>query len=443
MQTIRILAIEDNPGDLFLLEEILSLVKSFRSEITNTTSLNSSLQILKENNYDVILLDLTLPDSSGLKTFTKIHSAYPEIPVIILSGLPESEIAIQSVKAGAQDYLVKGEVSATLIEKTISYSIARKQAENDIMFKSAILSSVREAIIVTDFSGKIIYWNKGATLKLGYRAEEVLGKPLAIIYYNPITEDQLVERLSFILEEGEFKGEFQGKKKDGSAIWLEVRTRVIYDIYGKAIGLIGVSRSIENRKKAEMRLKRSEANLKAIFNNTYQAFVLIDRDYKILSFNKMAHEISMNLLKRQLYEGLSFLDLISNFPIGRFLIHFNNAINGKKLRLENRLAGPNQEEIWLETYFTPVLDNEGECMGVAISSIDITQRKKDEAIIKLQNEELQKTNSELDSFVYSASHDLKAPLSAILGIINVAVIDPVESSKDQYLGMIETNVKRL
>jgi PAS domain S-box-containing protein len=443
MQTINILAVEDNPGDFILLEEMLSDVKIFKKSITNATSLAESLNYLKEEIFDIILLDLSLPDSTGVETFSSIYSRYPEIPTIILSGLPESEVAIESVKVGAQDYLVKGEVNTRLIEKSITYSIARKKAENDIIFKRAILSSVREAIIVTDFNGSIIYWNEGAKVKLGYDAEEIIGKPISIIYQNPITDDELAVLLKQIKEGHEFKGEFLAKAKNGSSVWLEVVTRAIKDVFGKPIGLVGVSRNIEERKKAEVLLKKSELNLKAIFNNTFQSFILIDKDYKIVSFNKMANKICYALLKRSLCEGTSFLELISSFPVDRFIERFTDTVAGNKLRLENKLPSPDGKDFWLETYFTPVKDNEGEIIGVAISTVDITQRKKDEMVIKEQNDELHKTNAELDSFVYSASHDLKAPLSAILGIVNVAMVDPVESSKEMYLRMIEKNVKRL
>jgi DNA-binding NtrC family response regulator len=123
---IKILLIEDNPGDVRLVKEMLAEEKA-DFELTHAERLEKGLQYLKKNGYDVVLLDLNLPDSEGFGTFTEIHEKNPEKPVIILTGMDDRELGLDSVKKGAQDYLVKGKFDSILLMRSIAYSIERQK----------------------------------------------------------------------------------------------------------------------------------------------------------------------------------------------------------------------------------------------------------------------------------------------------------------------------
>jgi CheY-like chemotaxis protein len=115
-KNIKILLIEDNPGDAFLIEDHLEEFANFSYELKNVGTLGEALSILKEQPYDVILSDLSLPDSDGINTFFRIHNENPLVPVIILSGSNDEEIGAYAVKNGAHDYFVKGKTDGRLLE---------------------------------------------------------------------------------------------------------------------------------------------------------------------------------------------------------------------------------------------------------------------------------------------------------------------------------------
>ena len=131
MNTIKILLLEDNPGDARLIRELLRDIQGRSVAIINAESLAQSFDCLKERTFDVALVDLSLPDSHGLDTFRKLAESYPSLPLVLLTGLNDQEIAIQAVRHGAQDYLVKGEVDGQVLIRSIDYAIERKgiQAE--------------------------------------------------------------------------------------------------------------------------------------------------------------------------------------------------------------------------------------------------------------------------------------------------------------------------
>ena len=115
-KNIKILLIEDNPGDAYLIEEHLEEFANFSYEFKNVGTLNEALSILKEQPFDVILSDLSLPDSDGINTFFSIHNENPLIPIIILSGSNDEEIGAYAVKNGAKDFFVKGQTEGRLLE---------------------------------------------------------------------------------------------------------------------------------------------------------------------------------------------------------------------------------------------------------------------------------------------------------------------------------------
>jgi DNA-binding response OmpR family regulator len=123
-----ILIVEDNPGDQLLLTELLTSSALSFNQLIYSSTIASAKQVLEENEVDVILLDLSLPDSSGLGSFFSLKPYTYEIPVIILSGLTDTELALKAISEGAQDYLVKDDFDERLLVKTIQYSIERKKS---------------------------------------------------------------------------------------------------------------------------------------------------------------------------------------------------------------------------------------------------------------------------------------------------------------------------
>ncbi len=128
---IKILLIEDNPGDARLIKEYLSDLKNIDHTLQIADRLQKGIEILENEFIDVVLLDLKLPDSEGLTGVESIFNVAPNIPVIVLTGLNDETTAINAVKMGAQDYLVKDKVESELLLRSIRYAIERKRAEED------------------------------------------------------------------------------------------------------------------------------------------------------------------------------------------------------------------------------------------------------------------------------------------------------------------------
>ena len=140
---IKILLVEDNPGDARLIEKTLSEAAADQFEFACTERLDLALEHVAQHEIDVVLLDLTLPDSSGLSTFERLHAQSPAIPTIVLTGLDVETLGIKAVQKGAQDYLIKGQVDTPLLVRSVRYAIERKLLENQLL-QSNRLESIGE-----------------------------------------------------------------------------------------------------------------------------------------------------------------------------------------------------------------------------------------------------------------------------------------------------------
>jgi len=125
--SIHVLLIEDNPTDALLLRQACAAVPLMPCTFTYVERLSDGLKCLSEARFDVLLLDLGLPDSQGLETFAKVKALASAVPIVILTGLDDETLGLQAVRAGAQDYLLKAHIDGYIVTRAIRYAIERHQ----------------------------------------------------------------------------------------------------------------------------------------------------------------------------------------------------------------------------------------------------------------------------------------------------------------------------
>ncbi|MFN3841155.1 MAG: sensor histidine kinase [Cyclobacteriaceae bacterium] len=224
----------------------------------------------------------------------------------------------------------------------------------------------------------------------------------------------------------------------------------IWEVYYKRIDLderyvISVfSRDITIRKAYQKRLLESEANLRSIFNTLEDSIWLINSRFELIDFNKEFRRRNKHAFGIRMAKGKNIIELIPD--------HLGHIKQIWKGRFEAGLKGKSGK--YFDSYFLdgqlrtyeiktyPIIEG-GVVSGLTIYSRDITQQKKTEDMLKAQNDELTKINSELDRFVYSASHDLRAPLMSVKGLVNILRLDNNPDSSRKYLDLIEQSINKL
>ena len=185
MTPIKILLIEDTPEDAEVLREAFAKEKSTPFAVTHVDRLSRGLKSLTEQKFDLVLLDLQLPDSNGIDTLVRVRQQAPGVPIVVLTASDDEALASQAVTKGAQDYLVKGyvQVYSNLLWRSVRYAIERQRAEDEVRSAHAqteqLLSSIPSILIRLSLSGIVTHWNAVAEHTFGISGSAVLGRPLA------------------------------------------------------------------------------------------------------------------------------------------------------------------------------------------------------------------------------------------------------------------------
>lgn len=258
---ITILMLEDDPSDLFLIRRMLDEIDASRFALVTLSRLSEALARLDGGGIDVVLTDLSLPDSVGLETFKRLHSRAPWVPIVVLTGLDSEGLAMRAVEEGAQDYLVKSSVDSNLLGRSLRYAMARQKADEALRE-----SEERYALAVRGANDGLWDWNLRTNevyfsprwkAMLGHGEEEIGPKPEEWLgRIHPEDVELVREKITAHLDNltSHFQNEHRMKHKDGTWRWMLTRGLAVRTADGQAYRMAGSQTDITNRKRAEEQL---------------------------------------------------------------------------------------------------------------------------------------------------------------------------------------------
>ncbi len=288
---IKVLLFEDNQDDIFLLRKMLQKATTVQFDVEVAETLAKGLERVRVGDIDVVLLDLSLPDSRGLDTFYRAHKEALDIPIIVLSGLDDERVALEAVHAGAQDYLVKGQGGSQLLIRAMVYAIERTQARAAVTvaeekFRSIFENAV-EGIFQTTPDGRYLSANPALTRIYGYSSpEELMEKMTDIQHQLYIDPNRRTEFVRHMQDQGlvtEF--ESQVHRRDGSVIWISENARAVRDNHGRILYFEGMVEDVTHRKLGEERLRFSEMRFRSVWESASDGMRLTDSAGIIVAVN--------------------------------------------------------------------------------------------------------------------------------------------------------------
>lgn len=254
-KALRALIVEDSKMDVELI--LHQIIKAGYQPTYEVVDNPAAMQLaLAERSWDVIISDYSLPSFSGRAALALCQKRGCDVPFISVSGTFGEEIAVEMLKAGAHDYLLKdnlGRLGVTIARelRAAQERLKHRHAENQLAHLAAIVENSDEAIISKTLDGIILSWNRGAARMYGYAAEEMIGRPVSLLV-PPSRPDELPEILE-TLRRGEHVERFETVRrcKDGTQIDVSISISALIDRHGKIIGASAISRNITDRRQRE------------------------------------------------------------------------------------------------------------------------------------------------------------------------------------------------
>jgi PAS domain S-box-containing protein len=314
-----ILLVEDNPADVRIIQTVLT-PHSVHYPVVHVERLSEALTRLAQQEFAVVLLDLSLPDSTGLDTIGAVQSQTPQVPIIVLTGLDDEEVGIKAVQEGAQDYLVKGQIVASAFMRAVHYAIERHRLRQDLRASESrsrdLFENASDAIVSFTTEGIVTEVNRGLETLLGWSRQELVGQHFRRIL-TPVAAVQMEERANVLLR-GERSPtcaptiEIEAQCKDGGIVPLEVRDDVLANAQCKPVGVMLMARDIRARKELERRRSEFLELLSHDIKNPL-AVLIGYADYLQQEATQQGVVKSVEVLPWIKRSGLTILSLVNNY----------------------------------------------------------------------------------------------------------------------------------
>jgi len=403
MEAIRVLLIEDDAVYRTFLRELVEGPNAIEFRVTAMAAdLATGIELMRESEADVVLLDLNLPDSRRLETFTRAHAAAPSLPLIILSGIDDEQLAASAVHLGAQDYLVKSRTDGHLLQRALRYAVERFRSEAQLARErdllNTLLDNIPDRIYFKDRESRFIRINRALTeLFQLNRPEDAYGLTDAD-FYGPEHAHDALEDERRVMETGEpvlNKVEFE-VLQDGTRTWSLTTKLPLRDRKGQIVGTCGISREITDFKEMETALENERNLLRAVIDNVPDHIFLKDAEGHYLLDN-LAHMRWLGASDPSEIVGRTPFDFFPDEVARAFYAADEPVLRDGQpvINQEEEAVDASGETQWALLTKVPWVSDDGQVHGLVCLKRDITEQKRAELQLVQANAELAASREEL------------------------------------------------
>lgn len=376
---MKILMLEDNPDDADIVKRVL-IKNNEPLEIRLVCNEEEYLEALNEYDPDIILSDNNLPSYSGTQALLISRNRQNPIPFILVTGTVSEEFAVNIIKQGADDYILKDRLTRlpAAIEKALKQNQVNREKNETLsrLFKSEkkyhdlFDKNPMPMWVLDEENFRFLDVNKAAVMHYGYSREEFLEMSLL-----DIRPDDEKERFVDFIEESKdgrvHAGTWKHLKSDGTMISVEITLdQISFNNLPARLVLIN---DITRQLAAQEKIKESETNIKAIFNNSSDGFILLDNALTIKAFNEKVKEFAGENRLQDINIGESIVKYIKEDQVADIVLLLHKVLKGESVKLNMSFEAESGKTSWVEFSLTTVWDQD-QANGICIAGREVTER---------------------------------------------------------------------
>ncbi|KJU82904.1 two-component hybrid sensor and regulator [Candidatus Magnetobacterium bavaricum] len=408
---------------------------------------------LTEHRYDVVILDSSLRDPGAFDTdMFQLRGCLNDIPMILIINEGDEETATKALQTGIECLTKDPErhylkFLPTLISHSVRFSHALQEAglrEAQLLdaqlYQRSIINSSLDMIIAVDPRHKIMEFNKAAEATFGYKAEEVIGKDINMLYCN---NAEVLNTHKLMAQTGTFLGMVHNRRKDGDIFPAFISASVMRNANGNIVGFMGISRDISEQRRGEDALWSSEHRYRNLVENMHDFVAEIDPDGVLVFVNKSFANSTGYRIDRLI--GTNYASLIHRDDVDSFLTRcpMDRSRIAHLRSCEYRLKMADGSFISVITNGDPVFDYEGNLTSFLLVSFDITIRKKAEEALRRAKEKAVAANKAKSNFLANISHELRTPMNGIIGMTELTLDTHLTAEQKNHLEMVRDSANSL
>ncbi len=411
-EEIHVLLIEHDPAFARYVREMLGQARDISVGLRSAPDFHSGLQALAGDQYDLVLLDLAVPDGAGLGNVTLLRGLRPFLPIIIAGESDDETIALESVQAGAEDYIVKAHLTPGWLERSIRYAIERHRMDMALLSAEekyhSLFDHLVEGIFQTTPDGCYLLANQALARIYGYDSPEELIQSLTNIgqrlYVQPDRREEFVRLMQ---EHDTITGfESQVYRKDGSTIWISENCRAIRDSQGRLLYYEGTVEDITTCRVTEENLRNSEALYHSLVETLPQNIFRKDLEGRFTFANQQFCRSLSRTLDQII--GKTDFDFFPRELAEKYQRDDRRVLTtGQAYQTVEEHQPPGGQKMYVQVVKTPLYGGDGQPLGLQGIFWDITQQRLADERIRRVNTLLAQSRKELRLRNLQMEDDLK------------------------------------
>ena len=411
-ERLKVLLIEHDPGFASAVGEMLGRARDLSADLRSAADLSAGLSILTSDRFDVAVLDVSIPDGAGLGNVSLLKAEAPEMPIIVAGDLDDETVAIEAVHAGAQDYLVKGQLTPGWLERSIRYAIERHRIDLATVAAEeryhSVFDHLVEGIFRTTTDGKYLMANAALARIYGYASPEELISSVIDIGRRLYVQERRRDEFVRLMQEHDTLSGFESQiyRKDGSTIWISENCRAVRDQKGRLLYYEGTVEDITQRRAVEDKLRDSEALYQSLVETLPQNIFRKDLQERFTFANQQFCKVLGKSLEEIV--GKTDFDFFPQFMAEKYQRDDRKVIEtGQPFTTVEEHQAPGKSKTYVHVVKTPLYGQRGDIIGLQGIFWDITAQRLAEEKIRRVNGLLAQNRKELRLRNRQMQEDLK------------------------------------